>query len=70
VISNPQELASPSLPNASTSPLVTVMSNPQGLASLSSPNASTSDSNSDAFSSQERYHREPFREGAPAPLYY
>ena len=46
------------------------MRNLQVLASPSSSNASSSDSNSDAFSSQERYHREPFRKGALAPLCY
>jgi len=69
-MSNPQESASPSPSNAPTSPSVTVMSNPEGLVSPSSSNAPTSDSNSDVFSSKEHYHREPFREGAPAPLSY
>jgi len=70
VTSNPQGLASPPSSNASTSPSVTVMSNPEGLVSPSSSNAPTSDLNSDVFSSKEDYHREPFREGAPAPLSY
>ena len=70
VMSNPQGLASPPSSNASTSPSVTAISNPEVLASPSSLNASTSDSNSDVFSSKEHYHREPFREGAPAPLCY
>jgi hypothetical protein len=70
MMSNPQGLASPPSSNASTSPSVTVISNPEVLASPSSSNASTSDSNSDVFSSKEHYHREPFREGAPAPLCY
>lgn len=69
-MSNPQGLASPPSSNASTSPSVAVISNPEVLVSPSSSNASTSDSNSDVFSSKEHYHREPFREGAPAPLCY
>jgi len=75
-MSNQQGSASPSSLNASTSPSVTVTSNPQGLPSPSSSNASNSDSNSNLNSnpnpnsSANDYHREPFREGAPAPLCY